>query len=87
MSSAAGKFNRNRGRLTRRTNLVMLPDRTRRHATGKPLMKRPSHSAFSASCSSLVISSVVASTVRFTTLAALVSALSSPFRWSARLSR
>ena len=33
----------------------------------------------SASCSSLVISSVVASTVRFTTLAALVSASSSPF--------
>ena len=30
-------------------------------------MKRPSHSAFSASCSSLMIASVVASTVRLTT--------------------
>jgi hypothetical protein len=47
----------------------MLPgaDRTRCHPTGKPLMKRPSHSAFSASCSSLMIASVVASTVRLTT--------------------
>ena len=68
MSSAAGRFNRNRRRLTRPTDLEMRrpgADPTRHHPNGKPLRRR-GHSAFSASCSSLVISSVVASASRRT---------------------
>ena len=58
------------------------------HGLGEAALRLPRHGQLlSASCGSLVSSSVVTSTVRFTTLTAPVSALSSPFRWLAHQPR